>query len=76
MKKSEYYKDILEYIEARLGLMSAMDEAQNIRDYHKRQLYMYIMEQRQKEITKWLNEDVDERESNSTGCRWCPIRFF
>lgn len=65
MKKSEYYKDILEYIEARLGLISAMDEAQNIRDYHRRQLYMHIIEQRQKEITKWLNEDVDERESNS-----------
>ena len=68
MKKSEYYKDILEYIEARLGLMSAMDEAQNIRDYHRKQLYEHIIEQRQKEITKWLNEDVDERTSSSTRC--------
>lgn len=68
MKKSEYYKDILEYIEARLGLMSAIDEVQNIRDYYKRRLYMHMIEQRQKEITKWLNEDVDERESDSTGC--------
>lgn len=68
MKKSEYYKDILEYIEARLGLMSAMDEAKNTRDHYKRQLYMHIMEQGQKEITKWLNEDVDERESDSTRC--------
>lgn len=68
MKKSEYYKDILEYIEARLGLMSAMDEAQNIRDYYRRQLYAHIVEQRQEEITKWLNEDVNERTSDSTGC--------
>ena len=68
MKKSEYYKDILEYIEARLGLMSAMDEAKNIRDHYKRQLYIHIIEQRHEEITKWLNEDIDERESDSTGC--------
>lgn len=68
MKKSEYYKDILKYIEARLGLMSAMDEAQNIRDYHRRQLYMHIIEQRQEEITKWLNEEIDEREGNNTRC--------
>ena len=68
MKKSEYYKDILKYIEARLGLMSAMDEAQNIRDYHRRQLYMHIIEQRQEEITKWLNEEIDEREGSNTRC--------
>ena len=68
MKKSEYYKDILKYIEARLGLMSAIDESQNIRDYHRRQLYMHIIGQRQEEITKWLNEEIDEREGNNTRC--------
>ena len=65
MKKSEYYKDILGYIEARLGLMSAMNEAQTIRDCYRRQLYTHIIEQRQDEIIKWLNEEMDENEGNS-----------
>lgn len=58
MKKSEYYKDILTYIEARIGLLTALKEGSETKDYNRRQLYSYIVEQRQNEIDKWLNEEI------------------
>lgn len=59
MKKLEYYKDILTYIETRLNLMDTMIAAKEEKDYHKKQLYLYMIEQRQNEIDKWLNEEVE-----------------
>ena len=58
MKKSEYYKDILFYIEERLGLISAMEAAREEKEPRKRDLYLYMVEQRQSAIDKWLNEEV------------------
>ena len=63
MKKSEYYKDILTYIEARLGLVQALQDALETKDHYRRQLYLHIAEQRQQEIDKWLNEEVEVKES-------------
>lgn len=59
MKKQDYYKDILTYIEARLGLMQALEDAKETKDHYRRQLYLHIVEQRQQEIDRWLNEDVE-----------------
>ena len=58
MKKSEYYKDIIQYIEARLNLISCMEEAKLTKDFYKRQLYLHMVEQRQNEIDKWLSEEI------------------
>ena len=58
MKQSEYYKDILEYIEIRLNLISTIETAKNEKDYHKKQLYLKMLEQRQEELNKWLNKEV------------------
>lgn len=63
MKKSEYYKDILTYIEARLGLIQALQDASETKDHYRRQLYLHIAEQRQQEIDRWLNEEVEIKES-------------
>ena len=63
MKKSEYYKDILTYIEARLGLVQALQDASETKDHYRRQLYLHIAEQRQQEIDRWLNEEVEIKES-------------
>ena len=64
MKKSEYYKDIIFYIEERLGLLSAMDAAKEEKEPHRRDLYLYMVEQRQNDIDRWLNEEVQvERKS-------------
>lgn len=56
--KAEYYHDILTYIEARLGLIQALQEASETKDHYRRQLYLHIAEQRQQEIDKWLNEEM------------------
>jgi hypothetical protein len=61
MKKSEYYKDILGYIEARLGLIQALQDASETKDHYRRQLYLHIAEQRQQEIDKWLNEEMESK---------------
>lgn len=58
MKKSEYYKDILFYIEERLGLISAMEAAKEEKEPHRRDLYLYMVEQRQQAIDRWLSEEV------------------
>ena len=58
MKKSEYYKDILAYIEARLGLVQALQDASETKDHYRQQLYLHIVEQRQQEIDRWLNGEV------------------
>ena len=58
MKKSKYYKDIIEYIEARLGLIDAMECAKQEKEHYRKQLYLHMMEQRQNEIDKWLNEEI------------------
>lgn len=67
MKKSEYYKDILKYIEARLDLISTIEAAKEIKEHYRKELYLHMIQQRQDEITKWLNEEIDERKSNSIG---------
>ena len=59
MKKSEYYKDILAYIEARLGLVQALQDASETKDHYRQQLYLHIAEQRQQEIDRWLNGEVE-----------------
>ena len=58
MKKSEYYKDILFYIEERLGLISAMEAAKEEKEPRRRDLYLYMVEQRQNAIDKWFNEEI------------------
>lgn len=58
MKQSEYYKNIIEYIEIRLNLISAIESAKNEKDYYKKQLYLKMVEQRQEELNKWLNKEV------------------
>lgn len=58
MKKSEYYKDILFYIEERLGLISALEAAKEEKEPRRRDLYLYMVEQRQNAINKWYNEEV------------------
>ena len=58
MKKSEYYKDILFYIEERLGLISAMEAAKEEKEPRRRDLYLYMVEQRQNAINRWYNEEV------------------
>lgn len=60
MKKREYYKDILTYIEARLQLADAIIEVQIAKDFYKQQLYREIIRQRQEEIDKWLEEEIGE----------------
>ena len=62
MKKSEYYKDILFYIEERLGLISTMEAAKEEKDPRRRDLYLYMVEQRQQAIDRWLNEEVEVQE--------------
>ena len=64
MKKSEYYKDILTYIEARLGLIQALEDAKETKDHYRRQFYLHIVEQRQQEIDRWLNEEIEERRNS------------
>ena len=58
MKKSEYYKDILFYIEERLGLISALEATKEEKEPRRRDLYLYMVEQRQEAINRWLNEEV------------------
>ena len=58
MKKSEYYKDILFYIEERLGLISAMEAAKEEKEPRRRDLYLHMVEQRQNAINRWYNEEV------------------
>ena len=58
MKKSEYYKDIIYYIETRLSMIDAMTCAENNKDHYRQQLYLHIVEQEREKIDKWLNEEV------------------
>ena len=60
MKKSEYYKDIIQYIEARLDLIDALSCACVEKEHSKKEKYLYIVEQRQQEINKWMNEEVND----------------
>ena len=59
MTKAEYYHDILAYIEARLGLIQALEDAKETKDHYRRQLYLHIAEQIQQEIDRWLNEEIE-----------------
>jgi len=54
----EKYKDIIQYIETRLSMFSTVEVAKTEKDYYKKQLYLHMIEQRQAEIDKWLNEEV------------------
>ena len=60
--KAKFYHDILTYIEARLGLIQALQDASETKDHYRRQLYLHIVEQRQQEIDRWLNEEVEVKE--------------
>lgn len=51
------YSDILEYIEMRLDLMQASNNLSESSNYQEQQKYQYIIEQKQKKIDKWLNEE-------------------
>ena len=62
MRQSEYYKDILTYIETRIGLLTALKNAVATKDHNRKQLYLHIAEQRQKEIDEWLNKEVENIE--------------
>ena len=62
MKKKEFYKDILIYIESRLALIEALHNAEVTKDFYKKQLQLHIAEQRQKEINKWLEEEVNDKD--------------
>ena len=44
MKKQDYYKDIIFYVEERLGIISAMEAAERERNPQKKQLYMHMVE--------------------------------
>ena len=58
MKKSEYYKDILFYIEKRLDLISAVEAVKEEKEPSRRDLYLYMVEQKQGAIEKWLDEEI------------------
>ena len=60
MNRQEKYEDILDYIEMRLDLMQVANQMRYEKDYHIRQKCLYIVEQKQKQIQKWLNEEVDD----------------
>lgn len=60
MNRQEKYEDILDYIEMRLDLMQAANQMSYEKDYHIRQKCLYVVEQKQKQIQKWLNEEVDD----------------
>ena len=62
MKKKEFYKDILIYIESRLALIEALNNAEVTKDFYKKQLQLHIAEQRQKEINRWLEEEVNDKD--------------
>lgn len=59
MKNKEKYKDVIQYVEARLALTSALESAKEIKDHYKKQLYLHIVEQRQNEIDAWLNAESE-----------------
>ena len=59
MKKSEYYADIIQYIELRLSEIEALEEYKLEKDHYKKQMELHIAQQRRKEIDKWLEENVD-----------------
>lgn len=60
MNRQEKYEDILDYIEMRLDLMQAANQMSYEKDYRIRQKCLYVVEQKQKQIQKWLNEEVDD----------------
>lgn len=57
--KAKFYHDILTYIEARLGLLQALQDASEAKDHYRQELYLHIAEQRQQEIGRWLNEEME-----------------
>lgn len=59
MKKSEYYKDIIQYIELRLAEIEAFEEYKVAKDHCIKQMELHIAQQRRKEIDKWLEEEVN-----------------
>lgn len=59
MKKSEYYADIIQYIELRLAEIEALEEYKLAKDHYKKQMELHIAQQRRKEIDKWLEDNVD-----------------
>ena len=58
MKKSEYYADIIQYIELRLAEIEALEEYKLAKEHYKKQMELYIAQQRRKEIDKWLDEEI------------------
>lgn len=58
MKKSEYYKDIIRYIELRLAEIESLEGYRQEKDHYKQQMKLYMARQRRKEIDLWLGEEV------------------
>ena len=58
MKNKEKYNEIIKYIETRLDLITALQEASTAKDHNRQQLYLHIVEQRQQEINKWLESEA------------------
>lgn len=65
MKKYEYYQDIIKFIDLKLNQLSTMEEIQRTKDFYKKQLYIHMYEQRQKEIDEWLNEEIDDENNRN-----------
>ena len=38
---------------------TTLEDAKKTKDHYRRQLYMHIVEQRQQEIDRWLNEEME-----------------
>ncbi len=60
MKKSEYYADIIQYIELRLSEIEALEEYKLAKDHFEKQMDLHIAQQRRKEIDKWLESESEE----------------
>ena len=61
MKKSVYYQDILYYIDTKLALMLAELATLNNADNDEvREFFAKMAERRQKEINKWMSEEVED----------------
>lgn len=58
MKNIEKYKDILEYIELRLNLLSSLNTLEHTKNINEKDFVKIQIEQLQTEIDKWLNKET------------------
>ena len=57
MKNKEYYKDIIEYIELRFSIESALIEINCTKDFYREQLLKHIIEKTQDKVDEWLEQE-------------------